>query len=158
MKKKILASILLVPIVFAALLIIAAYFLMATQTGAQWLLKSAANYIPEYITVEEIEGRLLDEFTLKKIQFTYCDKTSELYDVHVVWNAKKLINKVVDIKELTLGSADIQLAKPCGKETRTELPHVIQLPVKVLVQNIQLNTIAVQNENKIQHIEKIKAG
>ncbi|MDH3609736.1 MAG: translocation/assembly module TamB domain-containing protein, partial [Gammaproteobacteria bacterium] len=47
---------------------------------------------------------------------------------------------------------------PCGKETRTELPHVIQLPVKVLVQNIQLNTIAVQNENKIQHIEQIKAG
>ncbi|NNC68871.1 MAG: hypothetical protein HKN83_12640, partial [Gammaproteobacteria bacterium] len=158
MKKKILASILIVPIVFAALLVIAAYFLMATQTGAQWLLKSAANYIPEYITVEEIEGRLLDEFTLRKIQFTYCNKTSELYDVHVVWNAKKLINKVVDIKELTLGSADIQLAKPCGKETRTELPHVIQLPVKVLVQNIQLNTIAVQNENKIQHIEQIKAG
>ncbi len=106
----------------------------------------------------EIEGRLLDEFTLRKIQLTYCDKTSELYDVHVVWNAKKLINKVVDIKELTLGSADIQLAKPCGKETRTELPHVIQLPVKVLVQNIRLNTIAVQNENKIQHIEQIKAG
>lgn len=158
MKKKILASILLAPIVFGALLIIAAYLLIATQTGAQWLLKTSANYFPENIAVEGIEGRLLDEFSLKKIQFTYCDKTSELHDVHVVWNAKKLIDKVVDIKELTLGSADIQLAKPCEEKAKTELPDVIQLPFKVLVKNIQLNAVAVQNENKIQHIKKIKAG
>jgi translocation and assembly module TamB len=158
MKNKILLSILLTPIVFGLLLIITAYFLVATEAGTRWLFASAAPFIPENITLESVEGRLLDDLSIKRIQFAHCGEISELHDVHVVWNASKLINKVVEVSELTLGSANIQLTEPCEEKTKTELPDVIKLPVEVFVKHIKLNAIAIQNQGATQYINQVEAG
>jgi translocation and assembly module TamB len=158
MKKKILISILLTPIAFVMLLIIAIYFLIATQSGTRWLFATTASFIPENITVENIEGRLLDDLSIKKIQFAHCGKISELHDVRVIWNARKLISKVVEVHELTLGSASIELTKPCEEKAKTELPDAIKLPVEIFVKHMQLNAIAIQNEDAIQYIDQIQAG
>lgn len=158
MNKKLLFPVLLAPIVLVVVLLLATYLLVATEPGTQWLVSNTTSYVPKNIVIGEIEGRLIDNFSIKQIRITHCDKTSELNDIHVVWNAKKLIDKVIEIQHLTLGSADLQLAEPCEEKTKTEIPDAIILPVEVLVQNIQLNNIAIHDESKIQHIENIEAG
>jgi translocation and assembly module TamB len=156
--KKLFFSLLFVPLVIIAVLLLTAYWLVATESGTQWLVNKSSSYVPNNVVIGKVEGRLYDDFVIKQIRIINCDKTSQLNDIHIVWNAKKLFNKIIEIQDFTLGSAELQLTKSCEEKTKTVIPDAIHLPIEVLVQNIQLNNVTVNNESKIQHIENIKAG
>lgn len=150
MRKKILFSIVLSPFILVGILLIAGYFIIATEAGTQWLAKQSSKVLPK-VHIEGIEGRLIDEFMIQRIQYVNCDKENELNNIRVKWSPAKLINKIVVLDGITLGSANVN-----GCDDPLVLPEKIALPVKITVKMFELNDIAIINKG--QHIDQVKGS
>jgi translocation and assembly module TamB len=149
-RKKILLSIVFLPFVLLGSLLIAGYFLIATELGTQWLLKQSIHVLPK-VQIEGVGGRLIDEFTIQRILYINCDKENELNNIRVKWSPRRLINKVVELERITLGSANIN-----GCDDPLVLPEKIGLPVKITLKMFELNDIYIINKG--QRIDQVKGS
>ncbi len=156
-KKKILVAVLLSPLIVLLCALLAGYFIVATEKGTKWAAEKATAYLPDNIQLYDVEGRLIKNFTIKKLHITHCEQTSELNDINIVWNAKKLFKKIIEVEKLSLVSADIQISQACKQEEELTLPDAIQLPIEVYVNNIEFNDITIAQEGNIQSIEQLQA-
>ncbi len=152
MRKKILLSIVFSPFILVGTLLIAGYFLIATEAGTQWLLKQSLLVLPN-VQIEGVEGRLIDEFMIQHIHYVTCNKENELNNIRVKWRPGKLINKIVELDDVSLGSANIN---GCDDEDPLIFPEKISLPVKITVKMFELNDVTLANKG--QHIDQIKGS
>ena len=158
MKKKLIISLLIVPLVIVGSLLLGIYLVIATETGTQWLAENTASYLPDTIIVEGVSGRLIDEIVIQRVQIKHCENISILSDIRIHWDPIKLLNKEVEVHDATLGSANISVAEQCEDKKEIELPDEIKLPVELVVHKFKFNDITIKNKDKGQHIEQVQGS
>lgn len=98
------------------------YWLMATSTGADWLIRTLASRAPETFSVQSVEGRLTDELILSGVALHWDGGDVAIGRLGWRWRAAGLLHRNVRIRSLQL--EDVTLAtqsKPDEPETPLDL-------------------------------------
>lgn len=161
MKRKLVVSLIAIPIVALTLLVAAILWLMMTQNGTRWLVNQSIALAPGTTTIENIEGRLVGPLTLSGVDYQNNKLVISVQQLTLDWLPLKLLQKTVDISQLHLNGLEVSLPPaPASPEDDTpasplELPD-INLPLAIQLNDIALNSIHVsQSGNTLLAINEV---
>jgi translocation and assembly module TamB len=154
---------------FVAILLISSLilgWLIASQSGFQWILsRIILPSIPE-LTVDHFEGRLIGAITLRDIH--YKNNTIELTvkNLNFDWHPSKLFSKTIEIDTVKASHITVaQIAAPAVAKKSTkpslsieEIFNQLKLPVNINVNNLEVSDgyfSAYQSDQAIQ-IQRFK--
>ena len=143
MKKKAL----LVIIVFCCISVFTFGFLLLSRQGAQIGVSIAGKLVPGQLTVESVQGRLVDNFTLYGV--SYIDKTAEISvdQVSLAWSPGVLIKKEFLVRSLDINGINIAVAETKSTENDSaylqESSDIFTFPLKVSVKKAAVSAVTV---------------
>ncbi|MDO9424365.1 MAG: translocation/assembly module TamB domain-containing protein [Methylobacter sp.] len=128
--------------------------LMYSSTGSRWLLQSV---LPAQVSVEGIEGRLLDRITLTGLHYKSDTETVAVNTLVFAWQPAKLFSGVLNIVDMTASDLSINLtettqAEPGAFDLNADLP----LPLQIGLENLLLTNLTFQQNGQLQHLEKLQ--
>jgi translocation and assembly module TamB len=89
-------------LVISLALVLGCYWLMATPTGSDWLIRTLANRAPETFAVQSVEGRLTDELILSGVALHWDGGEVSIGRLGWRWRATGLLHRNVRIRSLSL--------------------------------------------------------
>ncbi|MEK7990180.1 MAG: translocation/assembly module TamB domain-containing protein [Thiotrichaceae bacterium] len=147
-KYLLLFSLLLVVIIGASLT-----WLLGTESGVNFLVAQGQKYAPGTLEIEQVQGTLLSELHLINLSYVQ-DNTvdAKVKDLLLSWNPKALFSRTAHIKQLHVTGIDVKLPEsaekpePEDKPKSSEPPTIpdIKLPIKIIIDDVQINEVAVQ--------------
>lgn len=134
-----------------------AYGLISTTKGSKWLLDSAISFTDLNLTYRKVEGRLLDELTLKDIHFKDASTDILLSEIKLNWQPFDLLDKVVQIKQLHIGNVTVKTQQQTTEaETPIRLPK-LSLPVTLNIEELVYSQhLPVEGDNSAKLTTKLE--
>ncbi|MDO9169119.1 MAG: translocation/assembly module TamB domain-containing protein [Methylobacter sp.] len=128
--------------------------LMYSSSGSRWLLQSV---LPAQVSVENIEGRLLDRITLTGLQYQSHTETIAINRLAFSWQPSQLFSGVFKIVDVTANDININLTETTQTEPGTfDLNAELLLPLQIAVENLLLTNLSFQQGEQRQHLEKLQ--
>jgi translocation and assembly module TamB len=120
------------------------YYLVATESGVNWLFRQASSFIPGELRVERIRGTLLERLEMKGLHYRDDATDVALDSLVLAWNPARLFSAKVDVKQLELAGLTVQSLKPGAPSSgKIQLPE-IKLPVRVDIANFSLRNFVLK--------------
>jgi translocation and assembly module TamB len=134
----VLAVVVLVPIVLVA-------FVVWTDVGTRFAFERAQRWMPEGVTIGDIDGRLADRMIVRDIDVDQEGMHLRVAEASLEWSATRLLRRRVVIHELAVTGVDIEL-RPTELEPDDpfELPARFNLPVTVDIDRLIARDIVVR--------------
>jgi translocation and assembly module TamB len=107
----------------AGAVIAAAVWVVATTPGARWLLASAASLSGVNISVQKIEGRIIDHLLLGEVRVALAQQKLELDSLELRWKPLRLLAGTIAVQELVISGMRIQDDAP-----PTDQPPILAWP------------------------------
>lgn len=105
-----------IPIAMAGAAIAALFWLTATTQGARWLLATVTPLTGINLSVQKIEGRVIDHLLLKEVRLTLAQQKMEIDSLDLRWKPLLLLAGTVAVQELTINGVRIQDDAPPGNK------------------------------------------
>ena len=121
-------------------------WLVVTESGLTWLTDKAQTYAPGELTIEQVQGRLIDNFKIEQFSYQYEEIAVQFDTFQFVWQPKALADATVHIKQLHLNGLKLHLPKTEKQPPSDEpiaLPD-IHLPVRIVLEDVQVRKVSVQ--------------
>ncbi|MGQ3892373.1 translocation/assembly module TamB domain-containing protein [Legionella sp. CNM-4043-24] len=133
-------------LILFVLLVGFAGFLATTTPGLYLSLKLAALFLPGKLSISGLNGRLADQFTIERLDYTDKGTTLSMNQLDLRWHLRDLIHKQVTIDQLTiarlrLADKEIQAVTVRGQATQDRL-QIDHLNAVYAGQQITLQTVA----------------
>ncbi|TRX03305.1 translocation/assembly module TamB domain-containing protein [Candidatus Methylobacter oryzae] len=148
----------ILPVIVFVLLTIPAGLLglMNSASGSRWLLQTVFSYLPAQVSVNSIDGRLLERIVLSDLHYQDDTKTAAIKNLVFVWQPSKLFSGRLKIIDLTVNEAEIHLAKTEPSEPSTfDVNAKLHLPVQIVVENLLLTGLRFQQGDRQQQLQKL---
>jgi len=125
------------------LLLVGVGVLVGTETGSRYLLDKA---LPEFIAVEQIDGRLIGPLTLANLRITVPGTTIDINRAELDWQPAALLGADVQVGRLeahgvVIAANDIVAEEPAAAEQPFSLPERIDLPVAIEVTELTVTNV-----------------
>jgi translocation and assembly module TamB len=153
MKKRIILIILL------TVLIIPAGFLavISSETGSRWLLQQIFAKLPAQVSVENIEGRLIDHILLGNVHYQTDAQTINIKNLAFTWQPSGLLSGTLKIVELTLHGLNVSVTETQKKQKGDfDLEAELGLPVQIVIENFLLTDMQLHIGNQVHRLEKLR--
>lgn len=98
------------------------YWVMATPAGSAWLVRTLAGQAPETFAVGSVEGRLIDDLVLRRVELRWDESRAIIDRLTLRWRIGGLLRPRVRIRALHL--EDITLITAGEGEETTEPPEL----------------------------------
>ncbi len=102
----------------AAALVLAAYWLLWTTSGAQWLLGAVSRWTPVSVEASQVEGALANDLRLEGVQVGWPEGGADADRLHLQWRLTSLLGGHLAVEELTAAGIEVRL--PAAKEKPPE--------------------------------------
>lgn len=126
---------LLAGLVLSLLLLVgAAWVLLGTQPGVNWLLQTGKALVPGELEVQQVEGHLLGRLRLSRVKYENPDMLLSLDELILSWNPRELWQRVLHINELSTEQIQFEWRKPPDDTPPAAEPVVlsdIKLPLEI---------------------------
>lgn len=131
--------------------------LLNSATGSRWLLQQIFPRLPGQVSIEKIEGRLLERITLSGLSYKTASETVYSSKLVFSWQPSKLLTGIVQIHDLTVNDLHLNLTKtPPATEKSSFAPNAeFHLPVEIVIENLLLTNLKFQQGENGQQLEKI---
>ncbi len=114
------------------------YYLLATESGVNWLFRQAKHFVPGELEVERISGTLLERLETKTLHYRNENTDVTLDSLVLVWDPAQLFSATVDVRQIELDGLIVQSLKAgAPASAKITLPD-IELPVRVNIENFTL--------------------
>jgi len=157
-------SIMLIGLLF--ILISSLLILLGTDRGFHFLMDTASEMSSETLKFSQLEGNLLDKFSISDLQYTDAAIDVSIHHFLFHWQAPEIFKRKLVINSIEIkGIAFKQLITPAEtKETETDDKQVpvqlpaFSLPVDILLQKLQVTDINIisQPDAEAVHINKVR--
>ena len=144
---KTLAWVLLAIVLVVVLALGTVAFIGSTETGLSWLWGKAQGYLPEGITVAQVEGRLIGPLDIHGLEIENPGMRLTLDRLHLEWEFAALLKGNVHVEALSVSGLDytaLASDEPQEPSEPFELPESIDLPVDVYIDALTLEDIAIR--------------
>lgn len=134
---------------FAALIfcVCAIWFIVATQTGLQLVHKTLEKLVGEYVSIEEVDGRLSSSFSLSNIKIDLPTLTISVSSFSYEWEPLSLVAAKLDIQNLVVGDVILDFKDSGAEQTEQDdeggdfsLPPLV-LPVRLDLGNLEVSSV-----------------
>ncbi len=78
------------------------WVLLGSQSGVQWLLHTADDFLPGTLQFESLQGDLLGELTLNKLRYVDAQRSMQLARLHLSWQPQALFSGVLHVRDLSI--------------------------------------------------------
>ena len=126
------------------LALLAAGFVISTETGLQSLIALAERVAPGQLTVDSVNGRLLGPLQIKGLRYEQGPLQLALGNANLDWQPSALFSGKVHITSLHFSDLDVQL--PPGDSASSPEPLIlpdIHLPLAVSISDLQSRAIRI---------------
>ncbi|MDI1292742.1 MAG: translocation/assembly module TamB domain-containing protein [Methylobacter sp.] len=128
--------------------------LMYSSTGSRWLLQTV---LPAQVSVENIEGRLLDRITLTGLHYQSNTETIAINRLAFAWQPSQLFSGVFKIVDVTANNININLTETTQAEPGTfDLNAELLLPLQIAIENLLLTNLTIQQGEQLQYLQKLQ--
>ena len=145
LKRSALGSILLL---LSVSLIIA--WLTVTESGLRWIHHLATPHLPDGISLDKLEGRLIGPITITNLHYQNNDSRFQLEQLTLDWQPSSLLTSQIDIHHLHIETLSITLPQTEQNNEPISLPE-IHLPWR-----LRLNDVVINNTNINQGEQNLK--
>ncbi len=124
------------------LFLITTIWLIASETGLQFLIHQAQQWTPGQLRISTVSGRLLTGFRFTDIEYQHQATQLRLQELDFTWQWEDLFNRTLHIKKYHLNGLQLQLPQEKSATHQEKQPIVlpdIQLPLQVIIADLQIN-------------------
>ncbi len=125
----------------------------STQSGSRWLINSTLHLLPVDVSIQQIDGTLLDSLTLTDIQFSAAPHSGTLKKAHLQWRPAALLKRKIHIVDLTIDGLALDIGET---ESSSEPAQIPQLPVAIDLDSVRITNTEVMLQGKTHHIDSIE--
>ena len=143
----------------AALLLLPAMvgfiWLVGTESGLRWVYQQAGAYLPEELTIDKIEGRLIEAITVTGLSYQHDGTLIETGQIIMEWQPVALFAANIDISRLHVQSLKISLPPSVETDQAITLPS-IQLPWRLALKNTVIDGISISQAGENLELKQIR--
>jgi translocation and assembly module TamB len=137
-------------VVLLLLLPLALWSMASTQGGSRWLINTTFKLLPLQISVEQVDGALVDAVTLQGIRFTAAPHSGAIARAHLRWQPAELLRRRLHLNEIMVDGLDLAIGKTQGgSETAT----LAAPPLEIALDDARVTNSSVTLEGKRYAIE-----
>ncbi len=125
-------------------------WLISTESGLQFIGTQAQKFAPGELKIAKLEGRIIDRISFSDLSYQDGETKAKIELFVFNWNAEALLSAKIHLEQLHINNIEINLPKsepvteePKKESTPFEIPD-IKLPVKIALDDIQINHISIQ--------------
>ena len=128
--------------------------LISNQAASQWLLKQILSVSSVQVVDADIEGRLLDHFSLTDVRYKSATETISIDKLAVSWRPEQLLRGRLHLVDITIDGLHVSLTDtPTTQKTDT---FELTLPLQITIENASLNRVTYQSGDFVQNLEKLQ--
>jgi len=124
----------------------ALFVLISNETGSRWLLLSVFSSAPGQMSVEKIQGRLLNRIALTGLSYKSDTEIVTIKNIDLSWQPSQLFSGALKIVDLTINGLNINITKTKNEEKQpTNFDTDIKLPIQIDFINFLLTDVQFTN-------------
>ena len=141
-------------LLFIVLLIpVALWVTASTERGSRWLINSTLHLLPADVSIQQIDGSLLDSLTLTGIQFTAPPHRGSLKKAHLQWQPAALLKRKIHIVDLTVDGLVLDIGET---ESSSEPAQIPQLPIAIDLDSVKITNTEVTLQGQTHRIDSVE--
>ncbi len=144
-------------LIFSFLLLVPLFlvgFLGFTQIGLQFLVCSAETILGEQLRIEEVNGRLLGDWSVVGLVFESPTILISLDDISCRWQPKALLKKKLYLQDISARKLLVKVKVSEEKEEKKEASHTsVVLPFNCVLDQLKVVDSSLEFENGAQNID-----
>ena len=141
-------------LLFIVLLIpVALWITASTERGSRWLINSTLHLLPADVSIQQVDGTLLNSLTLTGIQFTAPPHQGSLKKAHLQWQPAALLKRKIHIVDLTVDGLVLDIGET---ESSSEPAQIPQLPMAIDFDSIRITNTEVMLQGETHHIDSVE--
>ncbi len=140
-------------LLIALLTPVALWITASTERGSRWMINSTLRLLPVDVSIQQIDGTLLDSLTLSEIQFSVPPHHGSLKRAHLQWRPAALLQRKIHINDLTVESLLLDIGETGSSSDPAQFP---QLPVALDLDHVRISNSAVRLQGKTHRIDAIE--
>lgn len=120
-------------------------FLGSTKAGLYLSVKMASAFLPGHLSIENLNGKLLNNISFNQLKYEDNKLQVELNDFNLKWKLKALLHPKIIIKDLHANKLKLNIKPTPAKTESSSKSMSFNLPV-----NIEINQLIIDNLELIQ--------
>ncbi|WP_040294975.1 translocation/assembly module TamB domain-containing protein [Beggiatoa alba] len=119
----------------------------STETGSHWLIRFAQRWIPGELTIQHIEGSLLNRLVLKNIHYQHEAINVDADSLIFAWQAGALFDLNVHVQQIIANKVKVIIPPSTTPVEPSKEPFSlpeIQLPISIALDDVQLTEFELQ--------------
>ena len=141
-------------LLFIVLLIpVALWVTASTERGSRWLINSTLHLLPADVSIQQVDGSLLDSLTLTGIQFTAPPHRGSLKKAHLQWQPAALLKRKIHIVDLTVDGLVLDIGET---ESSSEPAQIPQLPIAIDLDSVKITNTEVTLQGQTHRIDSVE--
>jgi translocation and assembly module TamB len=129
------------------ILLLALGWLVASQSGFQWIVGRLLLPSVPQLTIEHYEGRLIGAITLQNIHYKNAEIKVTVKDLHLDWHPRQLLSRTIDMNALRASHIDVLQIAAATAPTQAATPassldevfKQLKLPVDVNINIVEIS-------------------
>lgn len=146
------------PVVLALLLVIPLGLLglMNTEAGSRWLLHAFFASLAAQVSVQAIEGRILERVTMTKLKYQDPAATVDIDELVFGWQPAQLLNGLLKINALSLKkvSLHIHATEPSTATNNVDINAPLVLPLAIALDSVLVTELTIEEDGQMQALQK----
>lgn len=148
------------PAVIALLLIIPLSLLglMYTATGSRWLLQALFASLPAQVSVQAIDGCLLERIALTKLKYQDSAATVNIDELVLGWQPAQLLSGLLKINTLNLKKVVLHshtTEDPATATSHFDVNAPLVLPLAIALDNVLVTDLSIEQDGQMQVLQKV---
>ncbi|MEN8213318.1 MAG: translocation/assembly module TamB domain-containing protein [Pseudomonadota bacterium] len=127
--------------------------LASTEGGSRWLINTGLRLLPLELSVQQVEGTLLNSLTLKSVDFNAPPHRGSVKTAHLQWRPAALLKRKLHINLFTVDGLSVDIGETESDAETTEIP---QLPLAIDIDRAVLSNSLVTLHGKPHPLEAVE--
>ena len=132
---------------------VALWMTASTERGSRWLINSTLHLLPVEVSIQQIDGTLLDSLTLTGIQFNAPPHRGSLKKAHLQWQPAALLKRKIHIVDLTVDGLVLDIGETESSSEPTQIP---QLPMALALDSVKITNTEVTLQGETHRIDSVE--
>ncbi len=132
-------------------------FLSFTQTGLQLLVRSAEAILDEQLSVEDVSGHLLGDWSLTGLFFESPALSISLQTINCTWRPKGILSKKLHLQDISANKLVVKIKESKENEEKKEKKETsispVTLPIGIFLDQVRLEKVSLKLEEYAKNIE-----
>lgn len=131
-----------------------AYFVVATESGTNWLLARAEPYLPTELTLNQVSGTLLSGLTVKTLSWQNVSIDAQIHQLYLQLRFRPLLTNHLAFE--VISAQQVQISSVASATASSDnAQFAVDLPIKISVAAAEFRNIHINTDEQSLIVDRI---